>query len=206
MSTKKIYAVLVKPFFDKMAALLLLILCTPLLLICVLVLAVQHRGRFLFYHQRIGKNEKSFNLYKLRTMDDFPENSGISEEKRITRIGAFLRILSVDELPQLYNVLKGEMSLVGPRPLLPEYLPYYTSEEKRRHLVKPGITGWAQVHGRNSANWESRMKNDLDYTDSFSFWLDCRILLLTVLQFFKFKQADFNMQNQCTFIEYAKKR
>lgn len=202
MSSEKKYASLVKPLLDKIAALLLLLLCTPVGLFLTLFLTIVNKGRVLFYHSRIGKNERQFQLIKFRTMEKSNENG----EMEVTPSGRIIRKLSLDELPQLINVLKGEMSLVGPRPLLVEYLPYYTQEERIRHSVTPGITGWAQVNGRNKSGWEDRMKNDTYYVKHLSFFLDVRILFLTFVQLFKFNQADFVSQNQETFVAHAKKR
>ena len=126
--------------------------------------------------------------------------------ERITKLGKLLRRLSIDELPQLINVLKGEMSLVGPRPLLVEYLEFYNDQEKQRHTVKPGITGLAQVNGRNALEWEKRMDYDRQYVEHLSFWLDFKILILTITQLLKIGQSDFPTQNQEPFIEYAKRR
>ncbi len=138
----------------------------------------------LFRQPRIGLHGKSFMLYKLKTMrDPRPGEDPLATDAiRITRFGRLLRATSLDELPTLWNVLKGDMALVGPRPLLPEYLPLYTPEQMRRHEVKPGITGWAQVNGRNAISWEEKFRLDVWYVDNRSFWLDCKILWLTVWQ------------------------
>ena len=146
----------------------------------IVALAVRmNLGRpVLFAQDRAGLNGRPFTLYKFRTMR---EGEG-SDEERLTKFGRFLRATSLDELPELWNVLKGEMSLVGPRPLPVRYLPRYTPEENRRHEVLPGITGWAQVHGRNALDWETKFRYDVDYVDSQSFGLDLRILAMTVLQ------------------------
>lgn len=138
----------------------------------------------LFRQPRIGLHGKPFMLYKLKTMrDPRPGEDPLATDAiRITRFGRFLRATSLDELPTLWNVLKGDMALVGPRPLLPEYLPLYTPEQMRRHEVKPGITGWAQVNGRNAISWEEKFRLDVWYVDNRSFWLDCKILWMTVWQ------------------------
>ena len=135
----------------------------------------------LFAQDRAGLNGRPFTLYKFRSMR---EGEG-SDEERLTRFGRFLRAASLDELPELWNVLKGEMSLVGPRPLPVRYLPRYTPEQNRRHEVRPGITGWAQVHGRNALDWETKFRYDVDYVDSRSLWLDAKILVLTLVQVFR---------------------
>lgn len=202
MSIEKKYGSVVKPLFDKIAALILLFICLPIGLLIAIILVLLSKETVLFSHTRIGKNEELFNLYKFRTMNSASENGAV----KVTGFGKVLRMLSLDELPQLVNVVKGEMSLVGPRPLLVEYLPFYTEVEKRRHKVVPGITGWAQVHGRNQSDWKTRMENDCYYTEHISFFLDLKILFLTFIQLFKFKQADFVSQKQETFITYAKRR
>lgn len=141
----------------------------------------------LFKQQRPGLNSKIFQIYKFRTMTDAKDKNGnlLPNDKRITRLGKILRKLSLDELPQLFNVLKGELSLVGPRPLLVDYLDLYTQEQSRRHDVRPGITGWAQVNGRNAISWEEKFEYDVWYVDNQSFWLDIKILFMTVLKVVK---------------------
>jgi lipopolysaccharide/colanic/teichoic acid biosynthesis glycosyltransferase len=138
----------------------------------------------LFRQLRIGHREKVFTFLKFRTMTDVRDQTGklLADEHRLTALGRFLRSTSLDELPQLWNVLKGDMSLVGPRPLLPEYLPRYTAFQRRRHEVRPGVTGWVQVNGRNSLTWEQKFELDVWYVDHRSLWLDARILWMTVLQ------------------------
>lgn len=137
--------------------------------------------------KRPGRNEQPFQMIKFRTMTNAKDSNGnlLPNEKRITRFGRFLRSTSLDELPELFNVLRGDMSLVGPRPLLMEYLPRYNAFQKRRHEVRPGITGWAQVNGRNTISWEQKFEHDVWYVDNQSFWLDLKILWLTVLKVFK---------------------
>lgn len=160
---------------------LFLILFIPFLLICLMVFIFL--GRPIFFSQlRPGLNGKPFKLIKLRTMKNSKDPNGIflSDEQRLTKFGKFLRSTSLDELPELWNVLKGEMSLVGPRPLLMEYLPLYSPEQARRHAVRPGVTGWAQVNGRNAIGWEEKFALDVWYVDHQSLWLDIKILWLTV--------------------------
>ncbi|MEP5612729.1 MAG: sugar transferase [Cyclobacteriaceae bacterium] len=193
---KKKYASVVKPFCDKTAAFFLIILCLPIFLFFMLLLLILNRGDVFFQQRRAGKDQKIFSILKFKTMHNH----------EVSKVGILLRRLSLDELPQLVNVLRGEMSLVGPRPLLVEYLEYYTKEEKGRHTVLPGITGLAQVNGRNKSDWKNRMENDLVYVDKISFLLDCKILMMTVLQLFKVRQADFSNQSHGTFIDYANKR
>lgn len=171
-----------KYFFDFIVALLVLIVFAPVLLVLV-YLVRKHLGAPVFFTQdRPGLNGKVFKMVKFRTMNSACDTSGklLPDEQRLTRLGRFLRATSLDELPELWNVLKGEMSLVGPRPLLVEYLPLYSAEQGRRHDVRPGITGWAQVNGRNAISWEQKFKLDVWYVENRSFWLDIRILFLTV--------------------------
>jgi len=160
----------------------LLLVLAPLMLGLWGLVARNMRTPVLFRQQRPGLNGNLFTLYKFRTMKDTLGQDGrlLPDEKRVTKFGTFLRSTSLDELPSLWNVLKGDMSLVGPRPLLVEYLPLYNDEQSRRHDVKPGITGWAQVNGRNAISWEDKFKLDVWYVDNHSFWLDMKILLLTV--------------------------
>jgi lipopolysaccharide/colanic/teichoic acid biosynthesis glycosyltransferase len=171
-----------KRVFDMVAAALLLALLLPV--IAVLVLAVRRAlGAPVFFRQvRPGKHCIPFEMVKFRTMLDAKDASGrlLPDAERLTSFGKFLRSTSLDELPELWNVLKGEMSLVGPRPLLMEYVPLYSPEQARRHEVRPGITGWAQIHGRNAVDWDERFRMDVWYVDHQSFLLDARILILTV--------------------------
>ena len=166
-------------FFFAAAALLFL---SPFLLLIALLIRLTLGAPVFFRQQRPGLHGKPFTLYKFRTMTDARDEQGnpLPDEQRLTRLGRFLRSTSLDELPELWNVLKGDMSLVGPRPLLMEYLPLYTPEQMRRHEVKPGITGWAQVNGRNALTWEERFALDVWYVDHVSFGLDLKILLLTL--------------------------
>lgn len=170
-----------------MISLLLLIITLPLLLICSVLLAVQNGGNVFFYQKRPGYKEKPFNIIKFKTMTDQKDEEGnlLPDHKRMTAIGKWIRKLSVDELPQLINVLKGDMSMIGPRPLLFKYIPLYTEEQRRRHLVKPGITGWAQVNGRNSISWSRKFELDIYYVENISFLLDFRIFWLTILKILK---------------------
>jgi undecaprenyl phosphate N,N'-diacetylbacillosamine 1-phosphate transferase len=177
----------VKPFFDKLTALLVIVITSPLLIACIILLAIANKGKVFFTQKRPGRDAKIFSVLKFKTMTDERDAHGnlLSDSKRLTAIGKFVRKTSMDELPQLYNVLKGEMSIVGPRPLLPEYLPLYNDRQKTRHNVKPGITGWAQVNGRNAISWNERFEYDVWYVENISFWLDLKILLLTVVKVFK---------------------
>ncbi|MBT4947150.1 MAG: sugar transferase [Candidatus Marinimicrobia bacterium] len=171
-----------KRVFDFMVALVGVALFFPLFII-VAVLVLVRLGRPVFFYQvRPGKNSRPFEMVKFRTMLDARDSSGglLSDSERLTKFGRFLRSTSLDELPELWNVLMGEMSLVGPRPLLLEYLPLYSVDQMRRHEIRPGITGWAQVNGRNALSWEEKFKLDIWYVDNQSFWLDLKILFMTV--------------------------
>ena len=167
-----------KRAFDILFIVLLAPVWLPVAAVVALLVWVNLGRPVLFAQDRAGRMGKPFTLYKFRTMR---EGAG-SDAERLTRFGRFLRATSLDELPELWNVLKGEMSLVGPRPLPVRYLPRYTPEENRRHEVLPGITGWAQVHGRNALDWETKFRYDVDYVDNWSFGLDLRILAMTFLQ------------------------
>ncbi|WP_420583036.1 sugar transferase [Reichenbachiella sp.] len=177
-----LYCYYIKPLFDKVFSMILCVLLLPIGLFIIGLLLTEHFSSPFFIQARPGKDGSMFRLIKFRTMNDTKDANGElrSDDQRITRLGHWLRKLSLDEIPQLLNVIKGEMSLVGPRPLLAEYLPLYNEEQKKRHEVLPGITGWAQVNGRNTIKWEERFKLDLWYVDHIGFWLDIRILLLTV--------------------------
>ena len=181
------YTSIIKPFFDKVIALLILLLTSPFLMVILMLLYVANQGKVWFKQDRPGKNGRIFTVIKFKTMSDEVDGQGhlLPDERRLTAIGKFIRNTSLDELPQLFNVLRGEMSFVGPRPLLVEYLPLYNAEQQRRHLVKPGITGWAQVNGRNTVSWPQKFTFDVWYVDHISFLLDIKILLLTVMKVFK---------------------
>ena len=175
---------MIKTIFDKSLALLLIILFSPAYIIVSILILVKMGRPILFRQQRPGYKEKIFGIYKFRTMTNEKDADGnlLPDEQRLIGIGKFIRSASLDELPQLFNVLKGEMSFVGPRPLLIEYLELYNDEQKRRHDVKPGITGWAQVNGRNAISWEQKFEYDVWYVEHQSFWLDMKILWMTFLK------------------------
>ncbi|WP_417447192.1 sugar transferase [Kangiella sp.] len=175
-----------KKTFDFTVALLALIALSPLIFIVALLIRFKLGSPILFTQDRPGLNGRVFKMMKFRSMLDAKDKQGnlLPDEQRMTKFGAFLRSTSLDELPGLFNVLKGDMSLVGPRPLLVQYLPLYSDEQTRRHNVRPGITGWAQVNGRNAISWEDKFKLDVWYVDNQSFWLDIKILLLTVKKVF----------------------
>lgn len=173
----------VKRALDFISALFLLIILSPVLALAALLIALQHDGPILFKQERPGKDGKIFTVYKLRTMstERYDKNGReLSDFERMTRLGRLLRKTSVDELPQLFNILKGDMSFIGPRPLLKEYLELYSPEQMRRHEVLPGISGWAQVNGRNTLTWDEKFTYDVYYVDNYSFKMDMKILMKTI--------------------------
>lgn len=176
-----------KRIIDLVAAFIGLLLILPIMILTALLIRINMGKPVIFKQQRPGLNGKPFYLYKFRTMTDKKDSIGelLPDEERLTSFGKFLRRYSIDELPQLFNVVKGDMSFVGPRPLLMEYLPLYTSEQARRHEVRPGITGWVQVNGRNTITWEEKFKLDVWYVNNRSLFLDLKILLLTAIIVFK---------------------
>jgi len=175
---------IVKRIFDFIFALILLIILSPVMVIVGAAIKLESEGPILFVQARPGKNEKIFKLYKFRSMRTEVENNGrqLTDFERMTKVGRFLRKTSIDELPQLINILKGDMSFIGPRPLLVQYLDRYSPEEARRHEVLPGISGWAQVNGRNAITWEEKFRYDVYYVDHISLALDLKIFWLTVLK------------------------
>ena len=181
------YITIIKPLFDKLLALLILIIASPIWLLVILLLYVVNDGKVWFRQERPGKDGDIFTVIKFRTMTDARDTTGnlLPDDQRLTPIGKFIRKTSLDEIPQLFNVLAGHMSFVGPRPLLIEYLNLYNAEQLRRHHVKPGITGWAQVNGRNTVLWPQRFAYDVWYVDNISFWLDLKILFLTAIKVLK---------------------
>jgi lipopolysaccharide/colanic/teichoic acid biosynthesis glycosyltransferase len=177
------YKYIIKPFLDFFAALILLIVLSPIILLTAILLFISNKGKVFFFQQRPGLNNKPFNIVKFKTMRDAFDINGIPlpDEIRLTKVGNSVRSASLDELLQLVNVVKGDMSLVGPRPLLMQYLPRYSAEQAKRHDVKPGITGWAQVNGRNAISWEQKFKYDVEYVNKQSFALDIKILWMTFI-------------------------
>lgn len=176
-----------KPVIDLTLGVILLVLLSPLMLLLTVTLVFLHRGSPFFLHQRPGKNGKLFRMIKFRTMENCLDASGalMPDNKRVTAFGRILRRTSMDELPQLINVVKGDMSLVGPRPLLVEFLPRYTPHQQRRHEVRPGMTGLAQVSGRNAITWQQKFDYDVWYVDHISFVLDAMILITTIVKVIK---------------------
>jgi lipopolysaccharide/colanic/teichoic acid biosynthesis glycosyltransferase len=173
-----------KRIFDICVSVSALFILCPILLVTMLLIRIKLGSPIFFHQQRPGLHGRSFEMIKFRTMTDARDVSGnlLPDSDRLTPYGLFLRSTSIDELPELWNVLKGDMSIVGPRPLLTEYLPLYSSEQRRRHDVRPGITGWAQVNGRNAISWEEKFAFDVRYVDSKSFILDVKIIWLTLSQ------------------------
>lgn len=174
---------MLKRLFDLLLTIPGLLVILPFLLVLALLVRIFHGSPVFFVQVRPGKNGKPFKMYKFRTMTNARGANGnlLPDHERLTPLGRFLRATSLDEFPELLNVLKGDMSLVGPRPLLMEYLPLYTQEQSRRHEVKPGVTGWAQINGRNAISWEEKFKLDVWYVDNRSLWLDIKILARTIL-------------------------
>ena len=174
---------LIKPLGDFFISILLLLILSPIILFVAIFLFLANNGKVFFFQQRPGLNSKPFKIIKFKTMRDAFDKEGIPlpDDLRLTKVGTIVRSASLDELLQLINVLKGDMSLIGPRPLLMQYLPRYSPEQAKRHNVKPGITGWAQVNGRNAISWEQKFKYDVEYVEKQSFTLDFRILWMTFL-------------------------
>lgn len=192
------YQYVVKPFFDRLAAGIACLLLLPVMLLVMVLLKVTGHTSVFFTQPRIGKNDKAFRVLKFKTMTDKKDAAGhlLPDAERLTAFGKFLRKSSLDELPQLFNVLLGDMSLVGPRPLLPQYLPLYNETQRKRHQVKPGITGWAQVNGRNAISWMRKFELDVWYVEHASFWLDVKILFLTFRKILA--ASDINQAGQAT--------
>ena len=175
------YAAYLKRWIDFLVAFIALILLSPFLLLVAILLWINNNGNIFFVQQRPGKDARLFSVMKFKTMNDKKDEHGnlLPDKKRITAMGRFIRSTSIDELPQLINVLNGDMSLIGPRPLLPKYLPLYNEQQKKRHAVRPGITGWAQVNGRNAISWQQKFEYDVWYVNNLSFLVDLKILWLT---------------------------
>ena len=185
------YNLIFKRLIDFVVSLLALIALLPLFFVLFIFLSFANNGSPFLVQRRPGKKEKIFKIIKFKTMNDKKDSEGnfLEDEKRLTKIGSIVRKTSLDEIPQLINVLKGDMSLIGPRPLLPEYLPFYNDFQNQRHKVKPGITGWAQVNGRNAISWEEKFEYDVWYVNNISFWLDIKILILTIRKIFKISEV-----------------
>ena len=177
----------IKRILDIISSLLAIIILSPLLAVTAVLVKTKLGSPVLFKQERPGKDEKIFTLMKFRTMTDELDENGelLPDEVRLTKFGKFLRSTSIDELPELFNILKGDMSVIGPRPLLVEYIPRYNEHQHRRHEVRPGLSGWAQVNGRNTVSWEDKFDMDVHYVDNYSFAMDVKILFMTVLNVLK---------------------
>ena len=183
---------------DLLVSIILLVLFSPVIIVVAILLRLTGHSPVYFSQPRIGFNDKVFTVYKFKSMNDGKDDKGnlLPDVDRLTTVGKVIRKTSIDELPQLINVLKGEMSLIGPRPLLVHYLPLYSAAQRRRHLVRPGITGWAQVNGRNEISWQKKFEYDQWYVANLSFSLDCRILFLTIIN--TLKARGINQEGQAT--------
>ena len=191
-----------KPFLDYLVTFILLLLTTPIFVILIILLAINNNGKPFFFQLRGGKGKRVFKIIKFKTMNDKKDVNGnlLEDSQRLTSLGAFIRKSSLDELPQLINILKGDMSLIGPRPLMAEYLSLYDDYQNQRHIVKPGITGWAQINGRNNLSWQQKFELDIWYAKNVNFYLDLKILFLTLVKIFKF--SDVNMKGQATAVAF----
>lgn len=191
------YKLFFKRFLDFTLSLVAFVLLSPILFVLMIGLLLSNRGNPFFFQKRPGKRGNIFSIVKFKTMNDKKDENGdlLPDVKRITRIGSFIRKYSLDEIPQLINVIKGDMSLIGPRPLLVEYLSLYNAKQARRHEVKPGITGWAQINGRNAISWQQKFDLDVWYVDNYSFLLDLKIIFRTLLKVIKSENINESSQN-----------
>lgn len=196
------YKHILKRVIDFMIALVALVIFSPIFFIVFILLMINNHGGPFFFQKRPGKDERIFKVIKFKTMNDKKDANGdlLQDSERLTKLGVFVRKTSLDELPQLLNVLKGDMSIVGPRPLLPEYLDLYSASQKKRHNVKPGISGWAQVNGRNAITWQQKFEYDIWYVENLSFLLDLKIFFKTFVKVFK--SEGINTQNQVTTVKF----
>lgn len=188
----------IKRSFDIIFSLTVLIMLSPIFLIIAILVKIKLGGHIFFVQERIGMYNRPFKMYKFRTMRNTKDSSGnlLSDNERLTKFGKILRSTSLDELPEFFNILRGEMSLIGPRPLLPEYLPLYSGEQIKRHNVLPGLTGWAQINGRNSISWTEKFKLDVWYVENWSLKLDLKIFFLTIVKVIK--REDINQESTVT--------
>lgn len=188
----------IKRSFDIIFSLTVLIMLSPIFLIIAILVKIKLGGPIFFVQERIGMYNRPFKMYKFRTMRDTKDSSGnlLSDDERLTKFGKTLRSTSLDELPEFFNIIRGEMSLIGPRPLLPKYLPLYSGEQIKRHNVLPGLTGWAQVNGRNSISWTEKFKLDVWYVENWSLKLDLKIFFLTIVKVIK--REDINQESTVT--------
>ena len=191
-----------KTLLDKLLSLLGIVLLSPVFIVVFVALFFNNKGKVFFVQNRPGKNGEIFKIIKFKTMNDKKDAQGnlLSDADRLSVFGKIVRKTSLDEIPQLFNVLIGNMSLIGPRPLLPEYLPLYNSFQNKRHLVKPGITGWAQVNGRNAITWQKKFELDVWYVNHLSFWLDIKIIFLTIKKVFV--SEGINAEGEATTIAF----
>ncbi|AWA28629.1 lipid carrier--UDP-N-acetylgalactosaminyltransferase [Flavobacterium magnum] len=176
-----------KPFLESFAALVALVVFSPILIVVTILLYIQNDGKPFFYQRRPGKDQKPFNIIKFKSMTDARDAEGnlLPDNERITLVGAFVRKTSIDEIPQLFNVLKWDMGIIGPRPLLFKYIPLYNARQLRRHEVRPGMTGWAQINGRNSISWAEKFELDVYYVENVTLWLDIKIFFMSFMKIFK---------------------
>jgi len=197
----KLYATFFKRIIDFLGALFLIILLLPVYIICYILIRINMGSPVLFTQDRPGKNEKIFKIYKFRSMNSATDENGnlLPDKDRVTKLGLFLRKTSLDEIPQFFNILKGDMSFIGPRPLLPRYLPFYTTREKLRHTIRPGITGLAQVNGRNNLTWNEKLEFDTQYVERLSFFLDIKIIFTTIVKVLK--RSDIKTDGQDPFLD-----
>lgn len=197
------YKFFLKRIFDFILSFIGLVLLLPVIVCVAVFLLFANKGDVFFVQARPGLNTRSFNIIKFKTMNDRRDKEGnlLSDGERLTKVGSIIRKLSLDEILQLINVLKGDMSLIGPRPLLPDYLPFYNPKQQRRHEIRPGITGWAQVNGRNSISWAEKFDLDVYYVDEVSFKLDAKIMLLTIKKIFK--PSDISPLGHATMLKFS---
>ena len=195
-----------KRIIDFLLSLIAIIILSPLLVVLIVLGTMFMRGNPFFIQERPGKNEKIFKLIKFRTMDNRRDQEGklLPDEVRLNKYGHFLRASSLDELPELANILKGDMSIIGPRPLMARYLDYYTDKERKRHNVRPGLSGYAQAHGRNNVNWDERMKMDVYYVEHISLKMDLKILIDTII--IVFKREGISVEDMTDFDDFRKKQ
>jgi len=200
------YTNILKPLFDLFTAIVGLIILSPIFITLILILLIDNKGKPFFYQRRAGKNGKVFKIIKIKTMNDKKDAHGefLPFEQRVTKLGKFIRKYSLDEIPQLLNIIKRDMNLIGPRPLHPEYLPLYNKVQARRHDVMPGITGWAQINGRNTISWEQKFEYDVWYVDNQSFKLDLKILWLTFYKVIKKKDINSSQTTNMPAFKNAK--
>lgn len=204
MTKQGIYARYIKRLLDIICALAAIVVFSWLYVILAILVRIKLGSPVLFTQDRPGKDEKVFKLYKFRSMTDERDENGnlLPDEVRLTKFGKMLRASSLDELPEAFNILKGDMSVIGPRPLLVRYLPLYNAEQKRRHEIRPGLSGWAQVNGRNAASWEKKFACDVWYVDHVSFLLDVKIIFMTVMKVF-FKREGISSETSATMEEFT---